>query len=125
MCVCAVLSSATSLFGSRHSSFIHSSEHMIGAAEHLSYMEKGCVVNLNVGLTGKAVKGKSWRAHRRTLLDIFVRALTFSFDTIGMLVAEVGSVSDLYDHDDRNAFDRLFEEAFQIASEKNRCFRAQ
>ena len=34
ICVCAVHSSASSWFGSRHSSFIHSSENMIGAAVH-------------------------------------------------------------------------------------------
>ena len=81
-------------------------------------MGKGCVANINVGLPAKAVKGKHWRTHRRDLLNIFVKAPPFSSDTIGMLVSEVGSVSDPYDHDDRNAFDRLFEEAFQIASEQ-------
>ena len=116
ICVCTVHSAASSWFGSRHSSFIHSSENMINASEHSFYMEQCCVVNLNIGLTGKAVKGKNWKTHRKTLLDIFVRALTFSIDTIGMLVSEVGSVSDPYDHDDKNAFDRLFEEAFRIAS---------
>ena len=81
-------------------------------------MEQGCVVNLNVGLTGKAVKGKNWKTHRKTLLDIFVKALTHSIDTIGMLVSEVGSVSDPYDQDDKNAFDDLFEEAFATASKR-------
>ena len=81
-------------------------------------MGKGCVVSINVGLPGEAVKGKHWKTHRKTLLDIFVRSLAFSVVTIGMLVSEVGSVSDPYDHDDKNAFDRLFEEAFQIASEQ-------
>ena len=78
-------------------------------------MEKGCVVNITVGLTGKAVKGANWKKHRQTLLDIFVRALTFSFDMIGMLVSEAGSVTDPYDDDDRNKFDCLFKEALQIA----------
>ena len=78
-------------------------------------MGQGCVVSINVGLPGKAVKGKHWKTHRKTLLHIFVRALTFSVDTIGMLVSEVGSSPDPYDDDDRNTFDRLLEEAFQIA----------
>ena len=79
-------------------------------------MEQGCVVNLNVGLTGKAVKGKNWKTHRKTLLDIFVKALTHSSDTIGMLVSETGSVTDPYDQDDKNAFNDLFKEAFATAS---------
>ena len=83
-------------------------------------MGQGCVVSLNVGLTGKAVKGKHWKTHRKTLLDIFVRALTFCVDTIGMLASEVGSVTYPYDDDDRNAFDCLFKEAFSDC----RCFRA-
>ena len=81
-------------------------------------MEQGCVINLNIGLTGKAVKGKNWKTHRNTLFDIFVRALTFSTDTIGMLVSEVGSVPDPYDDDDRKAFDGLFKEAFQTAGKR-------
>ena len=83
-------------------------EHTGGAAEHTGYMEKGCVVSLNVGLPGQAVKGKNWKTHRQALLNIFVKALSFSSDTIGMLVSEVGSVRDPYDTDDRASFDRLF-----------------
>ena len=81
-------------------------------------MGQGCVVSINVGLPGNAVKGKPWKTHRKTLLHIFVRALTFSVDTIGMLVSEVGSVTDPYDDDDRMRFDGLFEEAFRIAEER-------
>ena len=88
---------------------------MSGAAEHPFYMGQGCVVSINVGLPGNAVKGKLWKTHRKTLLHIFVRALTFSVDTIGMLVSEARSATDPYDDDDRNAFDYLFKEAFQIA----------
>ena len=80
-------------------------------------MGQGCVVSINVGMPGNAVKGHRWKKHRDTLKhNIFVKALTFSVDTIGMLVSEVGLVTDPYDDDDRNTFDRLFKEAFQIAS---------
>ena len=79
-------------------------------------MDQGCVVSINVGLKGDAVRGKRWHRHRADLLDIFVKALTHvSVDTIGMLVSEVGSVTDPYDDEDRNKFDHLFKEAFQIA----------
>ena len=93
-------------------------EHTGGAAEHTRYMEKGCVVSLNIGLPGGAVKGKQWNTHRQALLEIFVTALIFSSDTIGMLVSEVGSVTDPYDTDDRDSFDLLFKEAFQTAGER-------
>ena len=88
---------------------------MSGHAEHTSYMGKGCVVSINVGLKGAAVKGNKWHTHRKTLLDIFVAALIFSSDMIGMLVAEVGAVTDPYDENDRNRFDDLFKEAFRTA----------
>ena len=88
---------------------------MSGAAEHSFYMGKGSVASINVGLAGNAVKGNHWKTHRKTVLNIFVRALTSSVDTIGMLVSEVGSVTDPYDDDDRNTLDRLFKEAFQKA----------
>ena len=79
-------------------------------------MGKGCVVVVrNIGLRGEAVKGRQWSKHRRTLLNIFVRALKCCVDTIGMLVSEAGAVTDPYDDDDRNAFDCLFKETFQIA----------
>ena len=78
-------------------------------------MGQGCVVSINVGVPGTAVKGHRWKKHRDTLKQIFVKALTFSVDTIGMLVSEAGSVADPYDDDDRNKFDCLFKEAFQIA----------
>ena len=65
--------SASSWFGSRHSSFSDSSCNMSGAAEHSFYMTKGCVANINVGLPGKANRGSNWNEHRRVLLDIFVK----------------------------------------------------
>ena len=89
---------------------------MSGAAEHKLYMKKGCLVSVNIGLKGSAVRGNKWKKHRDHLLNIFVEALTFTTDTIGMLVSEAGSVTDPYDQDDKNAFDSLFEEAFRTAS---------
>ena len=91
---------------------------MSGAAEHSYYMGKGCVANINIGLTGRAVKGAKWRTHRRNLLDIFVTALTFAYsDTIGLLLSEVGSVVDPYEDDDKGQIDLLFKEAFYL------CFK--
>ena len=78
-------------------------------------MVKGCVVSLNIGLKGEAVNGRQWSKHRRTLLNIFVRALKGCADKIGMLASEAGSVTDPYDDDDRNKFDCLFKEAFKEA----------
>ena len=80
-------------------------------------MTKGCVASINIGMTGKAIKGRHWKSHRSVLLDIFVEALTYSNEIIGLLVSEVGAVTDLYDDDDRKRFDSLFEEAFRIAEE--------
>ena len=113
-CVC----SASSWFGSRHSSFSDSSCNMSGAAEHSFYMGKGCVASINVGMPGGAVRGNRWNTHRSRLLHIFVTALVFSSDIIGMLVSEGGSVDEPYEDDDRKRFDSLFKEAFHTASEQ-------
>ena len=91
---------------------------MSGAPEHTCYMANGCVVSINVGMPGGAVRGNRWNTHRSRLLQIFVTALVFSSDIIGMLVSEVGSVTDPYDDDDRKRFDSLFKEAFHIADEQ-------
>ena len=61
---------------------------MSGAAEHSFYMGKGCVASINVGLPGKAVKGRNWNKQLRVLLDILVTTLTFSSDTIATLCLE-------------------------------------
>ena len=79
-------------------------------------MDQGCIVSINVGLNGEAVKGKRWNRHRADLLDILVAALKHGFvNTIGMLVSEVGSVDDPYDDEGRAKFDHLFKQAFRIA----------
>ena len=91
--------SASSWFGSRHSSFSDSSCNMSGAAEHPFYMGKGCVASINVGLPGKAVKGRNWNKHRRVLLDIFVTALTFSSDTIATLCLRHAHSSHFWEND--------------------------
>ena len=91
---------------------------MNGAPEHICYMTQGCVASINVGMRGKAVKGRNWNSCCTVLLDIFVEALTYSNEIIGLLVSEVGSVTDPYDDDDRKRFDSLFEEAFRIAEER-------
>ena len=92
---------------------------------HSSYMSRGCIASINIGLCGEAVKGQNWRNHRATLLKIFVNALTKVDGTIGMLVSEAGTVMDPYDIVDRNLFDLLFKEAFSDGKCTNRCCRAQ
>ena len=90
---------------------------MSGAAMHSSYMSRGCIASINIGLQGKAVKGQNWRTHRATLLEIFVKALTFVVGTIGMLVSEVGSVTDPYDEGGNEQFSGLFNEAVHAATQ--------
>ena len=97
---------------------MHSSYNMSGAAEHYSYMEKACVVSLNVGLPAVAVRGKQWNTHHKVLLRKFIKALTFSKDVIGLLVSGVGSVTDPYDIEERHKIDELVQEAFQLAGEQ-------
>ena len=72
---------------------------MSGAAEHPFYVGKGCVASINVGLPGKAVKGRNWNKHRRVLLDIFVTALTFSSDTIATLCLRHAHSSHFWEND--------------------------
>ena len=81
-------------------------------------MTRGCVASINIGLPGEAVKGEQWNSSSSVLLDLFVEALTYSKETIGLLVSGLGSVTDPYDDDDRERFDCLFEEAFRMAEEE-------
>ena len=91
---------------------------MSGVPEHTCYMTRGCVASINIGLPVDAVKGEQWNSCSTVLLDLFVEALTYSKDIIGLLVSGLGSVTDPYDDDDRERFDCLFEEAFLMAEEE-------
>ena len=77
---------------------------MSSATKHSSYMQTGCIGSVSVGMPGKAVKGKNWKKHRAKLLKIFVTMLAHTHDMIGMLVCEVGSITDMYDNEDKAKF---------------------
>ena len=112
-CVSSDASVAISLF-----TISCAAEDMSGVPEHTCYMTRGCVASINIGLPGEAVKGEQWNSCSTVLLDLFVEALTYSKDIIGLLVSGLGSVTDPYDDDDRERFDCLFEEAFRMAEEE-------
>ena len=71
------------------------------------------MVNVNIGMPNKAVKGNNWRKHRRDLLLIFRTAWFHSAFMIGMLVAEAGSLAEPYDNEDRKKIEELFKEALR------------
>ena len=70
----------------------------------------------NIGLARSAVVGTNWtKTHRPTLLRQFVDLLRSEKRPAGLLLNEVGNLSDLLQDDERNKFSDLLIEAFHSA----------
>ena len=70
----------------------------------------------NIGLAGKAVGGSRWAKHHRPkLLKQLVGLLTTQERPAGLLLNEVGNLSEVLDAQQRDEFNALLTEAFAKA----------
>jgi len=70
----------------------------------------------DIGLPGSAVSGSHWsNKHRPALLRQFTRLLQTERRPAGLLLCEVGNLTELLKTEDRQEFDTLFKDAFAAA----------
>ena len=83
-----------------------------GASEHAFW--NGALAFSNIGLSGKAVSGSKWSKHRERLVKLVVDLLTTK-PLLGVLLNEVGNLTDKLDPNDRRKFTEMLTEAFRAA----------
>ena len=95
-----------------------SGDHMRGAAEHMrTKVFEGILAFSNLGLAGRAVTSKTkWPRHSARLhtlvTDLFTAAAVRGRTLWGILLCEVGSMSDHLDMKARLKFDGMLTKAF-------------
>ena len=86
------------------------------ASEHAPGEWRMALAFANVGLTGTAASAKHWVNRRRPkLLQQFTALLQSEERPAGLLLNEVGNLSDLLVQDERQKFSELLTEAFHNA----------
>ena len=83
-----------------------------GASEHDAW--NGCLAFSNIGLSGEAIRGSRWQKHRKRVFNIVVKLLTTK-RLLGVLLNEVGNLSDLLDPKSKEKFTNMILHAFQEA----------
>ena len=85
-----------------------------GAAEHTVEDEwRAGLAFSDIGLAGKAFTGKDWNRHRRVLLELFTELLKEG--VLGLLLNEVGNMSELITDAGQKRLESVLEEAFDNA----------
>ena len=82
-----------------------------GAAEHTEW--RAALAYSNIGLPGKAFTKKHWRKHEKGLLKLFTDLLKEK--VLGLLVNEVGNMSDLVTVDGKTRQEEVLKAAFKKA----------
>ena len=91
-----------------------------GATEHTSgKVFEGVIAFSNLGLAGSAVIGTKWPKHetrlRSLVVDLFNAATQRGRALVGILLNEVGNMSDLVTEEGRNNFNRMLVNSFRDA----------
>ena len=88
-----------------------------GATEHTGCCFEGVLAFSNLGLAGKAFTGQKWPRHEGRLIALvqalFHQATERGRGLLGVLLNEVGNLSELVDENGRQNMDRMLETSFQ------------
>ena len=99
--------------GARSSGFNYD----LGASEHNAKDEwTGALAFTNLNLPGSAFTGEKWyETHEPALLDLFTQLLKAEERPQGLLLCEVGNLSDLITAEGKTRLEHVLERAFRLA----------
>ena len=88
-----------------------------GAAEHTSTSEwRAALAYSNLGLAGAAFTGKDWKKkHTNALLQLFTELMLSEQRVLGLLLCEVGNMSDLLAAEGKKRLEEVIATAFENA----------
>ena len=117
----AMASSSTAVAGAAG----HASGAIGGATEHAgSGLFEGVLAFSNLGLPGKAFTGQKWSKHEGRLLvlvqDLFHQATDRGRALLGVLLNEVGNLSDLVDDKGRENMDCMLQTGLYDLARRSR-----
>ena len=93
------------------------SNYDLGASEHYAKDQWiGAIAFSNLGLPGSAFTGNKWsKVHKPALLELFIQLLVAEERPQGLLLCEVGNLSDLITPEGRSRLECVLRLAFQHA----------